>query len=109
MLTIVALIVAVLFLPSPWNAVLVLSAAVVDVAETGVFVWWSRRRRARHPPAVGPEALIGRTGVVLRGGQVKVEGEIWARATNETLAPGDAIVVRSIDGLVLGVEPAPPD
>ena len=90
MLTIIALVAAALFVPSPWSVWLVVGAACVDLAETAVMVAWSRRRRASGPPAVGTEAIVGRTGVTLarldadrRGarGQVRVDGEIWrARA-----------------------------
>ena len=65
MLTIIALVIALLFLSWPWNVVIVIAAAAVDIAETGVFVWWSRRRRRRGPAAVGAETLVGRTGIAL--------------------------------------------
>jgi membrane protein implicated in regulation of membrane protease activity len=115
MLTIVALVVAVLFLPSPWNAVLVVTAAIVDIAETGVLVWWSRRRRRLSPAAVGTGAMVGRTGIALRRldpvaldpvGQVRVGGEIWSARSAEPIDPGAAVTVSSVDGLVLDVEPA---
>ena len=110
MLTLVALVVAVLFLPSPWNAVLVVTAATVDLAETGVLVWWSRRRRRLSPARVGTEAIVGRTGIALGRldpvGQVRVDGEIWSARSAEPIDPGAAITVRSVDGLVLDVEPA---
>jgi len=114
MLTIVALILAVLFLPSPWNVVLVATAAIVDIAETGVLVWWSRRRRRLGPAAVGAGAIVGRAGIALGRldpvapnpvGQVRVGGEIWSARSAEPIDPGAAIIVRSVDGLVLGVEP----
>ena len=68
-------------LPSPWGWVAVIVAAVIDVVETGVFVWWSKRQAA----AVGAETLVGRHAVVVRAlaprGQVKLDGEVWeARA-----------------------------
>ena len=49
MLTIVAVVLALTVLPSPWGAIAVIVAAIIDVVETGVFVWWSKRRR----PTVG--------------------------------------------------------
>jgi membrane protein implicated in regulation of membrane protease activity len=117
MLTIIALIVAVLFVPSPWNIVLVVVAALVDIAETGAFVWWSRRRRRLSAPAVGTGAIVGRTGIALerldptipgRVGQVRVDGEIWGARSTEPVDPGDAVRVRSVVGLVLDVEPNRP-
>jgi membrane protein implicated in regulation of membrane protease activity len=115
MLTLVALVVALLFLPSPWNVVLVLGAATVDIIETGVLVWWSRRRRRLSRSMVGAEAIVGQTGIALGRldpaafetvGQVRVGAEIWSARSAEPIEPGAAITISSIDGLVLDVEPA---
>lgn len=109
MITLVALVVAVLFVPAPWNWLLVVGAAIVDLAETGAFVWWSRRRRRLTRPAVGIEDFVGRSGVALTplvpDGQVRVQGEIWAARSLVPAARGAEVRVRSVDGLVLGVEP----
>ena len=114
MLTLFALVVALLFLSSPWNVVLVVTAAIVDLGETGVLVWWSRRRRARGPAAVGVDAIVGRRGVALGrldplsrdpAGQVRVDGEIWGARSVEPIEPGAAVTISSVDGLVLDVEP----
>lgn len=113
MLILVALVVAVLFVPSPWNIVLVASAALVDIAETGAFVWWSRRRRRLSSPAVGSDAIVGRRGIALTHldptvpdpvGQVRVGGEIWSARTAQSIDPGVRIIVTSVEGLLLGVE-----
>lgn len=105
MLTIVAIVAALLLLPSPWNWVTVLVAGVIDVIETGAFIWWSGRRR----PAVGVEALVGRRAVVVRAvaplGQVKLDGELWEARSAQALFPGDEAVVSGVDGLVLDVAP----
>ena len=105
MLTIVAVVLALTVIPSPWGWVAVIGAALVDVAETAFFVHWSKRRRA----AVGLETLVGRTAVVVRAlsprGQVKLDGEVWEARAEHDLLPGDEVVVRSVDGLVLVVEP----
>jgi membrane protein implicated in regulation of membrane protease activity len=114
MLTIIALVVAVLFLSSPWNVVLVITAAIVDLAETGGFVWWSRRRRRLGPAAVGTEAIVGRSGIALdrldaRGrdsvGQIRVDGEIWSARAAKPVDPGTTVIVTAVDGLILEVEP----
>ena len=114
MLTIAALIFALLFLSSPWNVVLVLTAAAVDIAETGGLVWWSRRRRRLSPAVVGTEALVGQAGVAIRRldpaaldpvGQVRVGGEIWSARSVEPIDPGVSVTVTSVAGLVLDVEP----
>lgn len=117
MLTIIALVIALVFLSWPWNVVLVITAAIVDLAETGAFVWWSRRRRRLHPATVGAETIVGRRGIALGRldphgapavGQVRVDGEIWNARSTEPIDPGVAVVVAAVDGLVLEVEPAPP-
>ena len=114
MLTLIALVIALLFLDSPWNVVIVAVALAIDVAELVLFVWWSRRRRSQGPPAVGTETLVGRRGIALAriapaaNGQVRVEGEIWQARVRVTVERGSGIVVRAVDGLVLDVEPARP-
>ena len=108
MLTLVALVLALVFLSSPWTWIVVISAAVIDLAETGAFLWWSRRRR-RLAPAVGVDDLVGRRAVAATAlapnGQVRVHGEIWTARSRSPVGQGDAVVVRSVDGLVLEVEP----
>ncbi len=116
MLTILALVVALLFLSWPWNVIIVVVAAAIDIAETGVFLWWSRRRRRLTPVAVGAETIVGRVGVALGRldpdaarptAQVRVEGEIWRARSAEPIDPGAAVVVSAVDGLLLDVRPAP--
>ena len=114
MLTLIALVLALLFLPSPWGAIVVVAAAVIDLIETGVFVWWSRRRRRRGPASVGVQSLVGRGGVALdrldpgsaSPGQVRVEGEIWSARASAPVDPGGQVTVAAVDGLTLEVVPA---
>jgi membrane protein implicated in regulation of membrane protease activity len=105
MLTIVALILALTVLPSPWGWVAVIVAAVIDVVETVVFLWWSKRRKT----AVGAETLVGRRAVVVRAlaprGQVKLDGEVWEARAPLEVESGAEVVVTGLDGLVLDVEP----
>lgn len=105
MLTIIALILALLALPSPWGWLLVLVAAIVDVTEVAVFRWWSRRRRS----TVGVDTLVGRHAVVVTAlaphGQVRVQGEIWQARSPVAVDPGEEVVVRAVRGLALDVEP----
>jgi len=62
------------------------------------------------PPPVGPEDLIGRSGVVLGSGLsphgvVRVSAEEWrATSSGGTIPGGNKITVVGIDGLVLTVE-----
>lgn len=118
MLTLIALIIAVLFLDSPWNVIVVVVAIVIDILEWVVFIWWSRRQRRKGPPAVGVEALVGRRGVAVSRlapgtreeiGQVRVDGEIWGARASVPIEPGSSVVVRTVDELVFEVDPAPRD
>lgn len=108
MLTIVALVIALLFLPQPWSWIVVIVAAVIDVIETLAFVWWSRRRRRLTQPAVGVDDLVGRRGVVVTPlrpeGQVRIFGELWRARGAPEAPPGARVVVRAVDRMVLEVE-----
>ena len=77
MAILVALLLAVFVLPSPWGVVAVTVAAVIDIGESLLFVRWSKRRQA----AVGAETLVGKHGVAVGPltpeGQVRVDGELW--------------------------------
>jgi membrane protein implicated in regulation of membrane protease activity len=102
-LTLAAVVLAFTVLPSPWGVVAVAGALTIDVVETAVFIHWSKRRRA----AVGAEALVGRTAVVVQPltprGQVKLDGELWEASSVYAFVPGDEVVVTQVDGLVLEV------
>jgi membrane protein implicated in regulation of membrane protease activity len=104
-LFLIALLLAIFLLPSPWGFVVVVTALVIDLVEVGVGIWYSKRRRSK----VGTEALVGATGTALDdlrpNGQVKVGGEIWRASCGVGCVAGAAIVVRAVDGLTLEVEP----
>lgn len=104
-LFLIAIVLAIFVLPQPWGLVAVVVAGAIDVAETFVFMWWSKRGRVR----VGVEALVGKVGVATSElwpeGQVKVDGEIWRARCDGGCASGTKVVVRSIDGLTLVVAP----
>jgi membrane protein implicated in regulation of membrane protease activity len=101
-----SLLLGIFVLEEPWNWVVVAVGATLEIAETGLFVWWSKRRRA----AVGTETLVGRRAVVSVDcrphGQVRVAGEIWQARCDAGAGVGDAVVVREVRGLMLVVEPA---
>ena len=106
MLTIVAVILALTVLPSPWGVVAVAGAAAIDVVEIGFFARWSKRRRA----TVGAETLVGRKAVVVRAlvprGQVQLDGEIWEARADDDVPPGAEVTITAVDGLVLDVTPS---
>jgi len=101
-----SLLLGIFVLEEPWNWVVVAVGATLEIAETGLFVWWSKRRKA----AVGAETLVGRRAVVSVDcrphGQVRVAGEIWQARCDAGADVGDAVVVREVRGLMLVVEPA---
>jgi membrane protein implicated in regulation of membrane protease activity len=102
----VSVALAIFVLPQPWGLVAVVVGATVEIAETGLFLWWSQRRRA----SVGIESLEGREGVAVSDlwpeGQVKVNGEIWKARCVGGVDRGTRVVVRAVDGLTLEVDAA---
>jgi len=102
----IALLLAIFVLPSPWGLVAVAVGATLDIAETGLFFWWSKRRRV----AVGVETLVGKIGVASSDlwpeGQVRIAGELWRAHCDGGCDAGTKVVVRSVQGLTLVVEPA---
>ena len=106
MLFLIALLLALFVLPSPWGVIAVVIGLTIDLVEVGVGIWYSKRRKAK----VGPSALVGLTGVALDElgpeGQVRVNGEIWRARCAAGCEAGASVVVRAVDGLTLEVEPA---
>jgi membrane protein implicated in regulation of membrane protease activity len=96
LLLIIALIAALLWLPSPWSYLAVIAAALVELAEVAVFIWYSKRRRA----TTGAEALPGRRGTVVEPcrpiGQIRVLGELWRARCEEGADRGDEVVVEAL-------------
>jgi len=105
-LFLIALLLAIFLLPSPWGLVVVGIALVLDILEVTVGVWYSKRRKAK----VGVESMIGATAValdeLLPEGQVRVNGEIWRARCEAGCDAGATVVVRAVNGLTLEVEPA---
>jgi membrane protein implicated in regulation of membrane protease activity len=99
----VAILLALFVLPSPWGLVAVAVAGVFEVVEALLFIAWSKRRR----PAVGSEALVGRRATVvsdcLPEGQVRLDGELWKASCDQGARTGETVVVRAIEGLTLVV------
>lgn len=97
-------IVALLFVPSPWNYFACAAAIVLGLGEVA---FWQRRVR-RQRVRVGAETLIGAHGTVLRAcrpdGQVRLSGEIWEARCAEGADAGDAVRVVAQKDLTLIVE-----
>ncbi|WP_260734611.1 NfeD family protein [Tunturiibacter lichenicola] len=73
---------------------------------------WIALRARRSKVLTGPQAMIGGTAIVRTllapTGQVEIRGELWQASLRgqATLAPGSAVSVQAVEGLVLIVEPA---
>ncbi len=114
---IVSLVLGGLFLFDPSGGVRVSPFAIVPVAAfMALFFGFvvAKALTMRHlPPAQGPEAVVGREGVVLAGGLdpegvVRVAAEEWkATSASGSIPEGSKIRVTRLDGLVLTVEPVP--
>jgi membrane-bound serine protease (ClpP class) len=102
-LLVVAILAAIFWLPSPWGIAAVVGATAFELAEIGLFVWYSKRRRA----TTGAEALVGAIAVAATPcepeGQVRLAGELWGAVCAEGARPGDRVVVERVDGLTLVV------
>jgi membrane protein implicated in regulation of membrane protease activity len=105
-LFIVALVLAIFFLPSPWGIVAVLCGLALDLAEVGIGLWWNKRKKTT---AVGVETLVGKSAVAVGelrpDGQVRVDGEIWRARCDMGCDAGSELVVTAVDGLTLEVAP----
>jgi membrane-bound serine protease (ClpP class) len=103
-LLVVAIVLAIFFLPQPWGIVAVVAAGVVEAAESLALLRWSKRRRTR----VGVETLVGRTAIAVGRlaprGQVKIGGELWEACSDRPVEGGTEVVVKGIEGLTLVVE-----
>jgi membrane-bound serine protease (ClpP class) len=92
-LLLLAILAAVFLLPSPWSYVAVIAAAIVELAEVKIFLWYSRRRGA----TTGAEALVGQRGSVVEPcrpvGQIRIVGELWRARCDDGADPGDRVVV----------------
>lgn len=106
MLLLGAILLAIFVLPDEWDIPVIILAAVVEIAETGFWLWYSRRRRVQ----MGPETLVGATGQVVTPcaplGQVRVQGELWRAHCADGAAAGEEVRIVALDGLTLKVERA---
>jgi len=104
-LLILAFVLAVIFLPWPWDLAVIMVAAVCEVAFAVAGIRYTRRRRAR----VGVETLVGESASVISplapDGQVKVNGEIWQARSDTNAQMGQAVRITGVSGLTLDVEP----
>jgi membrane protein implicated in regulation of membrane protease activity len=105
MVLLLAIVIA-LFIPSPWNVLVLIAGVVGEVGE----VIWGRRLARRWRPKTGAEAMVGMRAEVVSPlhptGQVHVNGELWEAVSKADAEVGETVVVRAMEGLTLVVEPA---
>jgi membrane-bound serine protease (ClpP class) len=100
-----AILLALFVLPPGWGIAAVTAGIVIELAEVGFWVRFLRRYRVR----AGPEALIGQRAEVIEAcdpvGRVRLRGEIWHAHCNRGAGVGEGVLVSSVVGLTLEVEP----
>jgi membrane-bound serine protease (ClpP class) len=101
---IVALVLAVFFLPSPWGIVVVVCALVLEIVEIR---WGLKLARARS--STGVEAMVGQRGEAATAlnptGQVLLRGERWQARSSRAVEAGTTVEVDAVNGLELAVTP----
>jgi membrane protein implicated in regulation of membrane protease activity len=96
-LLVIAILAAIFWLPTGWGIAAVAAATVFEVAEVGLWLWLSRRRKV----VTGAEALPGSEAVVVVAcrpdGQVRLAGELWRARCPEGADAGDRVVVERLE------------
>ena len=104
MLFVGAVLLAIFVLDSPWGAVAVGLAAVVELGQTAFWIRRSKRKRVR----VGKETMIGARALVVSAccpsGQVRIVGELWRARCPAGAEAGEQVRVLALDELTLVVE-----
>ncbi len=107
MILLLAILLAIFVLPSPWSFVIVVLGLLGEVGE----IVWGRRLAKRWRPKTGAEAMIGKRAKVVVAcrpdGQVRVHGELWAATCAAGADVGETVVVEGLDELTLVVAPEP--
>lgn len=104
MAVLVAILLALFILPSPWGLVAILAAVALEVGESWFWIRFTQRRRA----VTGAEGLIGADAVVVEAcrpdGRVRVQGELWRARCARGAEVGEHVGVVRVDDLTLEVE-----
>lgn len=97
--------------PIPEMRVHLLTALAVSIplGLITAFLMTIALKARRNKVVTGAQGLVGEMGVVQTAlspqGKVFVHGELWDAVASSTLPPGQMVIVRSIDGLTLQVDP----
>lgn len=102
--SLIAAILAFIFLDAPWRYVLAGLLLLTDVVEVYLWLKWRKTKSI-----TGAEAMVGARGVALTEcdpeGQVKVKGQIWRAHSSPSAKPNDPIEVVAVDGISLRITP----
>jgi len=103
MALLVAIVLALIFLPWPWNLLAILGGLAIETVE----LTWGLSLARRWKPKTGSEAMIGTDATVVAAcrpfGEVRVLGELWQARCDEGADPGETVRIDRIDGLTLVV------
>jgi membrane protein implicated in regulation of membrane protease activity len=106
---VIAILLAIFVVESPWNIVVVVVGCVLEVGEIAVLRHWSKRIGRRTEATTGAEAMVGKVAEVTQDcrpvGMVRVAGELWEARCDAGAARGESVVVERVDGLTLVVSP----
>ena len=97
--------------PIPEMRVHLLTALAVSIplGLITAFLMTIALKARRNKVVTGAQGLVGEMGVAQTAlspqGKVFVHGELWNAVASSTLPPGQMVIVRSIDGLTLQVDP----
>jgi membrane protein implicated in regulation of membrane protease activity len=105
----VLLVVVFAGIESPWNAILIIAAAIAEVGEVTLLRQWSKRLGRRYKPTEPDQELVGSVAEVVvpcrPRGQVRVRGELWAAVCAGGADEGAMVRVDRVDALTLVVTP----
>ena len=101
MALLVAIVLALIFLPWPWNLLAILGGLVIETVELA----WGLSLARRWKPKTGAEAMIGEDAKVVTAcrprGEVRAQGELWQAHCDEGADAGETVRIDRIDGLTL--------
>jgi membrane-bound serine protease (ClpP class) len=84
-------------------------AVSIPIGVITVFLVGIALRARRNKVVTGRESLVGETAVartpLTPEGKVFVHGELWNAIASASVEPGDEVMIRQVDGLVLRVDP----
>ena len=103
-MTIIGAILAILFLETPWQWVVIGVLLLTDVIQITVWLRWRKRKSI-----TGIESMVGAPGRAVTAldpeGQVSVRGQLWSARSDARIEIGDDVTVTAVDGLKLEVAP----